>query len=110
MIEEEGSEARTARHVEAARALIEGLAPLGFSPLVDAPHRLPMLSALRLPPPLLELGEAQLRRQLLDKYGIEVGGGLGSLAGQIRRIGLMGENARLATVEALLCALRHELG
>jgi alanine-glyoxylate transaminase/serine-glyoxylate transaminase/serine-pyruvate transaminase len=55
-------------------------------------------------------GEAGLRRQLLDEYGIEVGGGLGPLAGRIWRIGLMGENARIANVERLLCALRRELG
>jgi alanine-glyoxylate transaminase/serine-glyoxylate transaminase/serine-pyruvate transaminase len=39
-----------------------------------------------------------------------VGGGLGPLAGRIWRIGLMGENARIASVERLLCALRRELG
>ena len=90
--------------------LIEGLEPLGFTPLVDEAIRLPMLTAVRLPPRVLDLGEAQLRRLLLDKYAIEVGGGLGELAGSIWRIGLMGENARLATVESLLCALRRELG
>ena len=51
-----------------------------------------------------------VRRDLLETHGIEVGAGLGKLAGRIWRIGLMGENARLATVEALLCAMRRELG
>ena len=54
-------------------------------------------------------GEAGFRRRLLDHYGIEIGGGLGDLAGKIWRIGLMGENARIINVEALLFALRKEL-
>ncbi len=110
LVDEEGMEARAERHREAAAELLEGVAPLGFEPLVAPPHRLPMLSALRLPERVAGAGEAGLRRQLLDKYGIEVGGGLGPLAGRIWRVGLMGENARIATVERLLCALRHELG
>ena len=110
LVDEEGMEARAERHREAAAALLEGVAPLGFEPLVAQSHRLPMLSSLRLPERVALAGEAGLRRQLLDKYGIEVGGGLGPLAGRIWRVGLMGENARLATVERLLCALRHELG
>jgi alanine-glyoxylate transaminase/serine-glyoxylate transaminase/serine-pyruvate transaminase len=110
MVAAEGMEARGERHRAAAAALLEGLAPLGFEPLVEAAHRLPMLSALRLPPRVAEAGEAGLRRQLLEKYGIEVGGGLGALAGRIWRIGLMGENARFANVERLLFALRREVG
>jgi alanine-glyoxylate transaminase/serine-glyoxylate transaminase/serine-pyruvate transaminase len=108
-VESEGMEARSARHAGAAEALIEGLAPLGFEPLVEAPWRLPMLTALRLPESVLRRGEARVRRDLLERYGIEVGGGLGKLAGQIWRIGLMGENARLINVEALLFALGKEL-
>ena len=110
LVEEEGMEARAERHREAAAALLEGASALGFEPLVEAAHRLPMLCALRLPERVAAAGEAGLRGRLLEKYGIEVGGGLGSLAGRIWRIGLMGENARLANVERLLCALRRELG
>ena len=68
-----------------------------------------MLTTLRLPESLAPESEATLRRTLLDKYGIEVGGGLGELAGRIWRVGLMGENARITNVEALLNALRREL-
>jgi alanine-glyoxylate transaminase/serine-glyoxylate transaminase/serine-pyruvate transaminase len=110
LVEEEGMEARAERHRAAAAALLDGLDPLGFEPFVEAAHRLPMLLSLRLPERVLAMGEAGLRRQLLEKYGIEVGGGLGPLAGRIWRIGLMGENARIATVERLLCALRREIG
>ena len=53
--------------------------------------------------------EASVRKQLLAESGIEVGGGLGKLAGQIWRVGLMGENARVVHVEALLFALQRAL-
>lgn len=109
LIEEEGMQARSVRHLECARALIEGIAPLGFEPLVAEPHRLPSLTTLLLPEALRGGGEAELRRALLERYGIEVGGGLGKLAGRIWRVGLMGENARLTNVEALLSTLRREL-
>jgi len=109
LVEEEGMEKRTARHYEAARALAEGLAPLGFTPLVAENERTPMLNSMRLPQALLGAGEADLRRRLLHEHGIEVGAGLGPLAGQIWRIGLMGENARLECVERLLAALHQEL-
>jgi alanine-glyoxylate transaminase/serine-glyoxylate transaminase/serine-pyruvate transaminase len=109
-VEREGMETRAQRHREVARALLAGLTDLGFTPLVDEPNRLPMLTAVRLPASAAKVNEAGLRRRLLEKYGIEVGGGLGKLAGKIWRIGLMGENARLTNVEALLCALRCELG
>jgi alanine-glyoxylate transaminase/serine-glyoxylate transaminase/serine-pyruvate transaminase len=110
IIEAEGMELRTLRHREAAATLISGMGELGFEPLVDAAVRLPSLTTLRLPGFVTRGDEAKIRARLLDEYGIEVGGGLGSLAGQIWRIGLMGENARLINVEALLMALRQLLG
>ncbi|MFQ5416466.1 MAG: pyridoxal-phosphate-dependent aminotransferase family protein [Myxococcota bacterium] len=109
IIDEEGLEARSARHIEAAAALINAVVPLGFEPLVAADHRLPMLTSLVLPEPLQGADEAKLRRRLLDHYGIEVGAGLGALAGRIWRVGLMGENARITNALALACALRREL-
>lgn len=105
MVEEEGMPAREARHRAAAAALIERLAPLGFTPLVAKELRLPMLTTLRLPEAVRERGEAKLRHRLLDEHGIEVGGGLGKLAGSVWRVGLMGENARGENVERLLEAL-----
>jgi alanine-glyoxylate transaminase/serine-glyoxylate transaminase/serine-pyruvate transaminase len=108
IVEEEGIPARATRHYEAAAALIDGLGPLGFEPLVAEAIRLPMLTSVRLPARVQE-GEASLRRRLLEHHDIEVGGGLGKLAGKIWRIGLMGENARVANVERLLAALRSEI-
>jgi len=109
IVEEEGLPARATRHYEAAAALVAGLAPLGFEPLVPEAIRLPMLTSVRLPEQIRE-NEAALRRRLLDRHGIEVGGGLGKLAGTIWRIGLMGENARVENAERLVEALKSELG
>jgi len=112
----EGMEARAVRHREAASRLVGELALLGFEPLVRAEHRLPPLTAALLPERVLgwqdgagASGEAALRRRLLERHGIEVGGGLGPLAGRIWRIGLMGDNARTENVDRLADALRAEL-
>jgi alanine-glyoxylate transaminase/serine-glyoxylate transaminase/serine-pyruvate transaminase len=102
---DEGLEARFARHLDAHNALVEGLGALGFEMLVDPAYRLPMLNAVI--PPVED--EALIRRKLLLDYGIEIGAGLGKLAGRIWRIGLMGENARRQVVERLLQALRELL-
>jgi alanine-glyoxylate transaminase/serine-glyoxylate transaminase/serine-pyruvate transaminase len=106
LVEEEGMQARASRHREASRLLLEALAPLGFEPLVAEPFRLPPLTTLRLPPAIERAGEAAVRRRLLVEHGIEVGGGLGKLAGRIWRVGLMGENARPDRVDRLVAALR----
>jgi len=68
-----------------------------------------MLTTLRLPESLPPQEEAALRRRLLEHHNIEVGGGLGELAGQVWRVGLMGENAHLQSVEKLAAALEVEL-
>jgi alanine-glyoxylate transaminase/serine-glyoxylate transaminase/serine-pyruvate transaminase len=105
IVEEEGMPARERRHRAAAAALIEQLAPLGFAPLVAPEVRLPTLTTLRLPEAVRARGEAALRRQLLEVHGIEIGGGLGKLAGSVWRVGLMGENARVENVARLVEAL-----
>ena len=109
-IEAEGIDARAARHRAAAQRLVAGLARRGFEPVVAAEHRLPMLTSVRVPDRVARDGEAALRRRLLDRHDIEVGGGLGKLAGSVWRIGLMGENARDDVVDRLFGALDAELG
>ena len=106
---EEGLPARFARHAAAAARLVDGLAALDFEPLVAAEHRLPMLTSVRLPERVTRIGEGAVRGRLLEEFGIEVGAGLGPLAGEIWRIGLMGENARPEPVDRLLEALRKIL-
>lgn len=110
IVEEEGLAARVRRHRAAADLLVKELEPLGFVPLVEPAFRLPPLTTLELPASIVDVGEAGVRAALLDRHGIEVGAGLGPLAGRIWRIGLMGENARPESVEALVAALRSELG
>jgi len=108
-IRAEGIDARIERHRRAAKRLITGVEALGFEPLVAPEYRLPMLTALRLPNAVRQSGEAALRARLLERHGIEVGGGLGELAGSIWRVGLMGENAHEEVVDRLLNALEVEL-
>ncbi len=105
-IEEEGVEARYDRHRRMGTRLQEELGARGFEPFTDPAHRLPELTAVRLPG---GLNEARLRRALLEEYGIEVGGGLGPASGTVWRIGLMGHGAREASIERLLHAV-DELG
>lgn len=103
---EEGLETRFARHRRNHRALAAGLEALGFAFVVEPSRRLWMLNSVRLPD---GVDEAPLRRQLLERFGIEVGGGLGPFKGKIWRIGLMGESSRLGKVLALLAALEELL-
>ena len=102
MVFEEGLEARFARHARNAGALVAGLEALGLALLVPAPCRLPMLTSVLIP---AGVDDAAVRRRLLDEHGIEIGGGLGPLAGKIWRIGLMGHSSCPENVRAVLSAL-----
>lgn len=104
---DEGLHAAWARHAECGRLLQDGLVDLGLELLVDAPHRLPQLTTVRVPD---GVDEAAVRRELLVTYGIEIGAGAGRLAGEIWRIGCMGHTARPRNVLALLGALAEVLG
>ena len=106
MMMEEGIEARHHRHARVASALRAGLAAIGIGLLADADYRLNPLTTAVVPE---GIDEATVRRQLLEDYGIEVGGGFGDLRGKIWRIGLMGEGAREANVFILLSALENIL-
>ena len=75
---------------------------LGLELLVDEPYRLPQLTSVGVPE---AVDEAAFRRQLLERFGIEIGGGLGPLAGKIWRVGLMGETCREENVKLFLSAL-----
>lgn len=104
---EEGLDVRWKRHQDAAEHLIASLRPFGFEPLVEKPHRLNPLTTLKLPE---GFDEAGVRAKLLSDYRIEVGGGLGPLAGKIWRIGLMGGNASRQSIATLLGALKETIG
>lgn len=103
VIEEEGLRERWERHRRVGERLFPGLQRLGFRPQVtNAEARLWHLAVVQ-PPPGLD--EAQLRQRLLDKYNIEIAGGLGQLAGKILRIGAMGPLATDENVTVLLDAI-----
>jgi alanine-glyoxylate transaminase/serine-glyoxylate transaminase/serine-pyruvate transaminase len=101
-VEGEGLAARALRHREAAAALRAGLPALSLSPLVDAALATPMLTSVVLP---AGVDDKALRAYLRTEHAIEIGGGLGPLAGRIVRIGLMGHGARRENVARVLQAL-----
>ena len=102
MLAEEGLEASWARHLRMHQALAAGLQGMGLEFIVAEPWRLPQLNAVRVP---AGVDEAAVRQRLLDEFGLEIGGGLGALAGKAWRIGLMGHAARPDNVRLCLEAL-----
>lgn len=102
VIEEEGLEARWARHERHHRAFAAGLEAMGLSLLPAQGDRLWTLNAVRVPQGVDEPG---VRRMLLETFNIEIGAGLGPLASKIWRIGLMGAGSTPQTLLQLLGAL-----
>ena len=102
IIAEEGLEARFARHMLNHRALVAGVEAMGLSMLVAEGERLPMLNAIRIPEGTDDL---KVRKALLNDFGMEIGGGLGDLAGKVWRVGLMGHASRRRNVFLFLSAL-----
>jgi len=106
MLEEEGLEAAWARHREMHRRFAAGLEAMGLKLLVAPGARLPQLNTVKVPE---GVDEAAVRRHLLERFGIEIGAGLGPLAGRVWRIGLMGASAKLDNVLLCLNALEDAL-
>ena len=106
MIEEEGLEARWTRHERHHHALAAGLDAMGLSLLPPPGERLWTLNAVRVP---AGVDEAAVRRTLLNSFNIEVGAGLGPLAGKIWRVGLMGASSTHQTLLQVLAALEESL-
>jgi alanine-glyoxylate transaminase / serine-glyoxylate transaminase / serine-pyruvate transaminase len=103
---DEGLDAAIARHAECGLALQDGLEGLGLELFAAEGHRLPDLTTVWLPE---GVDDGKVRATLLDRYGIEIGGGLGEFAGRVWRIGCMGHTARLRNVTLLLGALAEIL-
>jgi alanine-glyoxylate transaminase/serine-glyoxylate transaminase/serine-pyruvate transaminase len=106
LVLEEGLEARFARHRRHSAALMAGLAALGCEPQAQQGRRLPSLNCVKVPG---GVDEGAVRKYLLAEHSIEIGGGLGPLAGKVWRIGLMGESARQENVLAVLAAIEQGL-
>ncbi len=102
----EGLENCFARHMRNHLALKAGLAAIGISYTADEGYQLPMLNAVHVPE---GVDDATVRKGLLERFGIEIGGGLGAFKGKAWRIGLMGYGAREANVLLLLSALEQLL-
>jgi alanine-glyoxylate transaminase/serine-glyoxylate transaminase/serine-pyruvate transaminase len=110
MLQEEGLEAAWARHAANHRALKAGFEAMGLGFVVPEAERLPQLNAVQVPQ---GVDEAAVRRRLLEDYGLEIGAGLGALAGTVWRVGLMGYASNPKNV--LLClgamdAILSEMG
>ena len=103
---DEGLDQVRSRHQAAGDAVKAGMQQLGFELFAAEGHRLAPLSSISIPEGRLgALSEAEVRTQLLRGYGIEIGGGLGPVAGKVWRIGTMGHTARQRNVTTLLGAL-----
>jgi alanine-glyoxylate transaminase/serine-glyoxylate transaminase/serine-pyruvate transaminase len=107
MLAEEGIDNAWARHRAMHEALKTGLEGMGLTFLVPADERLPQLNSVRLP---AGIDDAACRARLLNEFDLEIGAGLGVLAGQIWRIGLMGASASRHNVDYCLKALAAVLG
>jgi alanine-glyoxylate transaminase/serine-glyoxylate transaminase/serine-pyruvate transaminase len=106
MVEEEGLEARFKRHERHHCALAAGVQAMGLSLLPPAGERLWTLNTIRVPE---GVDEAAVRKTLLQTFNLEVGAGLGPLAGKIWRVGLMGASSTPQTVLQFMAALEAAL-
>ena len=105
LVVEEG-EGRHQRHRRAGDALKAGLHAMGLELFGDPSHRLPMITAVKIPD---GVEDEFARLRLLDEFGIEIATSFGPLRSRVWRIGLMGYNAELKTVLAVLTGLEHVL-
>lgn len=103
LVLEEGLENRWARHQSTHERLKAGLLERGFEYASDPDNSLPMLNLVKIPSRVED--EAAVRKALLNDHNLEIGAGLGKLAGVCWRIGIMGHGARDVNVDAILAAL-----
>lgn len=105
-IHDEGLTARWSRHERHHQVLAAGIEAMGLRLLPPPAERLWTLNAVRVPD---GIDEAATRRQLLEQFNIEIGAGLGPLAGKIWRVGLMGASSTSQTIVLFLGALERVL-
>ncbi len=106
LLQQEGLENAWQRHRQMHHVLKQGLAALGLTFVVDEASRLPQLNAVYIPQ---GIDDVKLRDYLLHHYNLEIGAGLGALAGKAWRIGLMGYAARPENIALCLKALQDGL-
>ena len=101
MLEEEGLDASFARHKANHFKLAAGLSKLGLEMAVAEEWRLPQLNSVLIPE---GLDDALIRGRLLNEFDLEIGAGLGELAGKQWRIGLMGTSSNTVNINRCLTA------
>jgi alanine-glyoxylate transaminase/serine-glyoxylate transaminase/serine-pyruvate transaminase len=106
ILQEEGLENAFSRHRLNHNALVAGLEAMGLEMAVAADHRLPQLNSVKIPE---GVDDAEVRSILLNKFDLEIGAGLGALAGKTWRIGLMGYSSNPRNVLFCLNALESVL-
>ncbi len=102
----EGLPAREARHRLNGRAFVAGVQALGLEPRVPEAERLPQLTAVRIP---AGIDDGRARKYLLERFGVEIGGGLGPMKGNTWRVGLMGSGSSRRNVSLCLAGLAGAL-
>jgi alanine-glyoxylate transaminase/serine-glyoxylate transaminase/serine-pyruvate transaminase len=107
LLEEEGLENAWQRHMANHLVLRAGLEAMGLELIVAEKDRLPQLNAVSIPD---GVDEALVRQRLLNEFNLEIGAGLGALAGKVWRIGLMGYASNVKNVMYCLGALDTVLG
>ena len=106
LIEAEGLQNRFERHLKNHQALVAGVEAMGLEMLVKPEHRLPTLNTIRVPD---GVDEAAVRSYLLQTFNLEIGAGLGALAGRVWRVGLMGYASSAENVLFFLSAISRAL-
>lgn len=106
LVGEEGLDAREARHRSVSAHFCRRLEEIGLAPFVPQAYRAPMLVTVGVP---AGVDEARVRKALLERHGIEIGGGLGDLKGKVWRVGLMGSSCTQENADLLIEALREAL-
>jgi alanine-glyoxylate transaminase/serine-glyoxylate transaminase/serine-pyruvate transaminase len=107
LLREEVIENAWSRHETNGKTLVNLLEEIGLPSYVNIEERLPELISVEVPD---GVDEAEIRNRLLTEYKIEIGGGLGALAGKVWRIGLMGYTSNKKNIDACVNGLREILG
>jgi alanine-glyoxylate transaminase/serine-glyoxylate transaminase/serine-pyruvate transaminase len=106
LIHEEGLQNRSARHLKNHKALVAGVEALGLKMLVSPQYRLPTLNTVIIPE---GVDDIKLRRYLLEKFKLDIGGGFGRLKGKVWRVGLMGYSSSADNVLFFIPAISRAL-
>lgn len=106
LIEEEGLTNRIARHLRNHRAFVAGVEAMGLEMFVAPEYRLPSLNTVCVPD---GVDDAKVRGCLLETFNLEIGGGLGVIAGKVWRVGLMGYSSSPERILFFMSCLSHAL-